>query len=146
MALYEHVFLVRQDVSSAQVDTLTDQFKAIIEERGGTIAKREYWGVKSLSFRIKKNRKAHYSLLNIDAEHDAVAEMERQMHLNEDVIRFMTLRVKEHEESPSAMVRSRGGRDDRRGPRGDSRPPRPQATETASSEGKAEKASEEASS
>ena len=111
MPLYEHVFLVRQDVSSAQVETLTDQFKTIVGENGGTIAKSEYWGLKSLTYRIKKNRKAHYSLMNIDAPHPAVAEMERQMQLNEDVIRFITLRVDEHEEGPSAMMRSRGGRD-----------------------------------
>lgn len=120
MPLYEQVLLVRQDVSAAQVETLTDQFKSIIESNGGKIAKSEYWGVKSLSFRIRKNRKAHYQLLNIDAEPAAVAEMERQMRLNEDVIRFLTLRVDELEEGPSAMVRSRGGRDrdDRHGPGG----------------------------
>lgn len=114
MALYEHVFLVRQDVSAAQVETLTDQFKTIITDGGGTIGKTEYWGLKSLTYRIRKNRKAHYSLMNIDAPHEAVAEMERQMRLNEDVIRHMTLSVEEHEEEPSAMMRSRGGRDDRR--------------------------------
>ena len=116
MALYEHVFLVRQDVSAAQVETLTDQFKTIITDGGGTVAKTEYWGLKSLTYRIRKNRKAHYSLLNIDAPHEAVAEMERQMRLNEDVIRHLTLSVEEHEEEPSAMMRSRGGRerDDRR--------------------------------
>ncbi len=140
MPLYEHVFLVRQDVSSAQVETLTAQFKAIIEGDGGTIAKAEYWGVKSLTYRIKKNRKAHFSLMNIDANHSAVAEMERQMQLSEDVVRFLTLKVDAHEEGPSAMMRSRGGRDDNRGgrdrggrdrddrgPRGDSRPPRAEA-------------------
>ena len=111
MALYEHVFLVRQDVSAAQVETLTDQFKTIIGDGGGKIGKTEYWGLKSLTYRIKKNRKAHYSLMNIDAPHEAVAEMERQMRLNEDVIRYMTLSVDEHEEEPSAMMRSRGGRD-----------------------------------
>ena len=111
MPLYEHVFLVRQDVSAAQVETLTDQFKSVVGENGGTVGKSEYWGLKSLTYRIKKNRKAHYSLMNIDAPHAAVAEMERQMQLNEDVIRFMTLRVDELEEEPSAMMRSRGGRD-----------------------------------
>jgi len=120
MPLYEHVFMVRQDVSTAQVETLTDQFKSIIEDNGGKVAKNEYWGVKSLSFKIRKNRKAHYSLMNIDADHEHVAEMERQMRLNDDVIRFLTLRVDEHEDEPSAMMRSRGGRDrdDRRGPPG----------------------------
>ena len=118
MPLYEHVFLTRQDASNAQVDQLTDQFKAVITSGGGTVAKTEYWGVKSLSFRIKKNRKAHYTLLNIDAPPAAVAEMERQMSINEDVIRFMTVKVEALEEGPSAMMKSR--RDDRgdRGPRG----------------------------
>ncbi len=133
MPLYEHVFMVRQDVSTAQVETLTDQFKDVIQEGGGEIKKAEYWGVKSLSFRIKKNRKAHYSLMNIDAGSTAVAEMERQMRLNDDVIRFLTLRVDEHEEGPSAMMRSRGGRDDRRGGNfgdRDRRPPRPAQSES----------------
>ena len=111
MALYEHVFLVRQDVSAAQVETLTDQFKSIIGDGGGSVGRSEYWGLKSLTYRIKKNRKAHFSLMNIDAPHEAVAEMERQMKINEDVIRYMTLKVDEHEEEPSAMMRSRGGRD-----------------------------------
>jgi small subunit ribosomal protein S6 len=116
MPLYEHVFLTRQDASNAQVDTLTDQFKSVITSGGGTVAKTEYWGVKSLSFRIKKNRKAHYTLLNIDAPPAAVAEMERQMSINEDVIRFMTVRVEALEEGPSAMMKS--GRRDDRGDRG----------------------------
>ena len=117
MALYEHVFLVRQDASSAQVDALTDQFKTILTENGGSVGKTEYWGVKSLTYRIKKNRKAHFSLMNIDAPSAAVAEMERQMRINEEVIRFMTIRVDEHEEDQSAMMRSRGQRDDRGGRR-----------------------------
>ena len=131
MALYEHVFMVRQDASPAQVEALTDQFKSVITEAGGSIGKSEYWGIKSLTYRIKKNRKAHFTLMNIDSNSDAVAEMERQMRINEDVIRFMTLRVDELEEGPSVMVRSRQGRDDRRGPprdRGD-RGGRPDATE-----------------
>ncbi len=114
MALYEHVFLVRQDVSAAQVETLTDQLKTIIGDGGGKIEKTEYWGLKALNYRIRKNRKAHFTLMNIDAPHAAVAEMERQMKINEDIIRHLTLRVDEHEEEPSAMVRSRGGRDERR--------------------------------
>ena len=116
MALYEHVFLVRQDASASQVEALTEQFKTIIGDNGGSVGKTEYWGLRSLPYRMKKNRKAHYSLMNIDAPHPAVAEMERQMQINEDVIRHMTLRVEEHEEEPSAMMRSRGGRerDDRK--------------------------------
>jgi small subunit ribosomal protein S6 len=124
MPLYEHVFIARQDVSAQQVENLTEQFSNIITENGGTIAKSEYWGLKNLAYKVKKNRKGHYQLLNIDAPHAAVAEMERQMGLNEDVLRHLTLRVDEHEEGPSAMMQSRndrgrGGRSDRdRGDRG----------------------------
>ncbi|MGE4253449.1 MAG: 30S ribosomal protein S6 [Parvibaculaceae bacterium] len=120
MPLYEHVFLTRQDASNAQVDQLTDQFKTVITSGGGSVPKAEYWGVKSLSFRIKKNRKAHYTLLNIDAPPAAVAEMERQMSINEDVIRFMTVKVEALEEGPSAMMKSNSRRDERgdRGGRG----------------------------
>src|SRR5580693_10323428 len=120
MALYEHIYLARQDISAQQVDALTARFKAVIESFGGKVAKAEYWGVKSLAFRIKKNRKAHFSLLNIDAPSEAVVEMERQLRLNEDVIRFITLRVDEHEEGPSAMLRKRedSDRDDRGDRRG----------------------------
>lgn len=128
MALYEHVFLVRQDASASQVEALTEQFKTIISENGGSVGKTEYWGLRSLPYRMKKNRKAHYSLMNIDAPHPAVAEMERQMQINEDVVRHITLRVDEHEEEPSAMMRSRGSRDrdDRKPGFGnrDDRPPR----------------------
>jgi small subunit ribosomal protein S6 len=120
MPLYEHVFLARQDVSAQQVEALVEQFKGVIEENGGSIAKNEYWGLKSLAFRVNKNRKAHYTLLNIDAPAPAVAEMERQMGISEDVLRFLTIRVETHEEGPSAML-SRKDRDDRgdRGDRGD---------------------------
>src|SRR6185312_2976253 len=97
MALYEHVFMARQDVSTQQVDALVEQFKQIIEGAGGKIAKTESWGLKSLTYRIQKNRKAHFTLLNIDAPPAAVAEVERQERLSEDVIRFLTIRVDEHE-------------------------------------------------
>ena len=117
MALYEHVLLARQDVSAQQVEALVEQFKGIIEANGGSVPKVEYWGVKSLGYRIKKNRKAHYSLLNIDAPSAAVLEMERQMRINEDVLRFVTVRVEELEEGQSAMLQKRD-RDDR-GERGD---------------------------
>lgn len=113
MALYEHIFMVRQDASSSQVEALTDQFKTILSDNGGSVSKAEYWGIKSLTYRIRKNRKAHYSLLNIDAPSAAVSEMERQMRINEDVIRFLTIKVDEHEEEPSVMMRSRSHRDDR---------------------------------
>lgn len=117
MPLYEHVFMVRQDASTAQVDALTAQFKAVIEEGGGKVHKTEYWGVRSLTYRIRKNRKAHYTLFNLEAPPAAVAEMERQMSINEDVIRIMTVRVEELEEGPSAILRaaSRRDRDDDRG-------------------------------
>jgi small subunit ribosomal protein S6 len=123
MALYEHVFLARQDITPQQVDALVEQYKGVIESNGGKVTKNEYWGLKSLSYRIKKNRKAHYTLLNIDAPHAAVAEMERQMGINEDILRFMTIRVDELEEGPSAMMQKRDRDDDRGdrpgGPRGD---------------------------
>ena len=107
MPFYEHVFLSRQDVSAQQVETMTDQFKGIIEAAGGQVTKIEYWGVKSLAYRIKKNRKAHFALLNIDASAAGVAEMERQMKINEDVVRFMTIKVEALEEGPSAMMQRR---------------------------------------
>jgi small subunit ribosomal protein S6 len=135
MPLYEHVYLARQDLSQQQVDELTAQYKGVIEQMGGKIAKVEYWGVKSLTYRIRKNRKAHFTLLNIDAPPAALAEVERQQHISEDVLRAMTVRVEELEEGPSAMMRKvdrdrdrderrgerRRDRDDRggRGPRGD---------------------------
>lgn len=123
MPLYEHVFLARQDISAQQVEALVQSFRSLLEERGGSVAKTEYWGLRSLTYRIKKNRKAHYALMNIDAPHEAVAELERQMRLSTDVIRFLTVRVDEHDAAPSAMMR-RGDRDDRdgrdgRGDRGD---------------------------
>lgn len=118
MALYEHIFLARQDVSSQQVEELTTTITNVLTDAGGKVTKNEYWGLKTLSYRIRKNRKAHYTLLNIDAPHAAVAEMERQMRINEDILRFMTIRVDELEEGPSAMMQKRD-RDDRDGPRGD---------------------------
>ena len=122
MALYEHVFLARQDVTAQQVETLAEQMKSVIQTGGGTVSKVEYWGVKSLAYRIKKNRKAHFTLMNIDAPSAAVAEMERQMSLNEDVLRILTIRVDEHEEGQSAMLRKREDSDrDDRGDRGDRR-------------------------
>lgn len=119
MPLYEHIYLARQDVTSQQVETMTEAFKGVIEANGGKVSKVEPWGVKTLAYRIKKNRKAHFTLLNIDAPAAAVAEMERQMRINEDVLRFMTVKVEELEEGPSAMLQKRD-RDDRdeRGDRG----------------------------
>ena len=98
MPLYEHVFLTRQDASAQQVEELTAQFKGIIEQMGGKVAKTEQWGVKSLSYRLRKNRKAHFTLLNIDAPPAALNEIERQQRISEDVLRYLTVRVHEHEE------------------------------------------------
>ena len=105
MPLYEHVFLARQDVSAQQVEELTAQLKGVIEQMGGKITKTEQWGVKSLAYRLRKNRKAHYVLLNVDAPSAVLNEIERQERLNEDVLRYITIRVEEHEEGPSAMMR-----------------------------------------
>ncbi|GJE26431.1 30S ribosomal protein S6 [Methylobacterium organophilum] len=113
MPLYEHVFLARQDVTSQQVETMVETYKGVIEANGGTIEKIEPWGVKSLAYRIKKNRKAHFTLLNISAPPAAIAEMERQMQISEDVLRFMTIRVEQLEAEPSAMMQKRD-RDDRK--------------------------------
>ena len=149
MPLYEHVFLARQDISAQQVEGLLQTFRSLLEENGGKVGKTEYWGLKTLAYRIKKNRKAHYTLMDIDAPHEAVAELERQMGLSTDIIRFITIKVDEHEEGPSAMMRrsdrdDRGDRGDRRGPRRDYAPreartetPEPR-TETPEPENKAE--------
>jgi small subunit ribosomal protein S6 len=156
MPLYEHVFLARQDVSAQQVEELTAQLTGVIEQLGGKVTKLEQWGVKSLSYRVRKNRKAHFTFMNVDAPAAALNEIERQERLNEDVLRYLTIRVDEHEEGPSAMMRKsdrdrdrddRGGgfrdRDRDRGDRGDrrprdrdSRPPReePVAYEAANTE------------
>jgi small subunit ribosomal protein S6 len=120
MALYEHVFLARQDLSPQQIDALVEQYKGVIEANGGSVGRVENWGLKSLTYRIKKNRKAYYTLMDLTAPAGAINEMERQMGLSEDVLRFMTIKVEKHEEGPSAMLQKRD-RDDRgdRGDRGD---------------------------
>ena len=123
MALYEHIFMARQDVSSQQVDALVEHFKGVLEANGGSVGKIENWGLKTLPYRVNKNRKAHYALMNVTAPSEAINEMERQMRLHEDVLRYMTVCVEEHEEGPSAMLR-KSDRDDRRGRGGDDRPPR----------------------
>jgi small subunit ribosomal protein S6 len=129
MALYEHVFLARQDLSQPQVDALVEQYKGVIEAAGGSIGRVENWGLKSLTYRIKKNRKAYYTLMDITAPAAAVKELERQQSLSEDILRFLTLKVEKHEDGPSAMLQKRD-RDDRsdrfgdRGPRRDDRGPR----------------------
>jgi len=113
MSLYETVFIARQDISASQVDALIETFAALIAEGQGEVKKREYWGLRTLAFRIKKNRKGHYVLFNIDAPPAAIAEMERNMRINEDVLRYLTVRVDALEEGPSAVMQSRGSRDDR---------------------------------
>ena len=129
MPLYEHVFLARQDLSQAQVDALAENATKIGEENQGKVVKTETWGLRSLAYKIQKNRKAHFVMLDLDASGDAIAELERQTRMNEDVIRYMTVRVDEHEKGPSVMMRKqersdrgdRGGFGDRpdRGPRPD---------------------------
>jgi len=120
MPLYEHVYLARQDLSAQQVEELTAKLSAVVGEAGGKVTKNEYWGLKSLSYRINKNRKAHMTLLNVDAPSAALNEIERQERLSEDVLRYLTIRVEAHEEGPSAMLR-KSDRDERgdRGDRGD---------------------------
>ncbi len=143
MALYESVFIARQDVSAPQVEAIADGFAAQIEENGGKVAKREYWGLKNLSYRIKKNRKGHYVLFNLDAPSDAVQEMERQMRLHEDILRYLTLRLDEIDDEPSIQMQNRNRdesrrRDgDRRDDRDDRRDGKP-AAEAAPSEAKEE--------
>jgi small subunit ribosomal protein S6 len=117
MPLYEHIMLARQDVSAQQVEELTAQLKGVIEQMGGKVTKLEQWGVRTLSYRMRKNRKAHFTLFNVDAPSAALNEIERQERLNEDVLRYITVRVEEHEEGPSAIMR-KSDRDDR-GDRGD---------------------------
>ncbi|MEO7168866.1 MAG: 30S ribosomal protein S6 [Pseudomonadota bacterium] len=131
MALYEHVFLARQDLAQAQVDTLAETATKIIEDNKGKVVKTESWGLRSLAYKIAKNRKAHYVMLEIDAPAGVVAELERQTQINEDIIRYMTVKVDALEEGPSVMMRKsdrdrerrgdREGRGDRpdRGERGD---------------------------
>ena len=146
MPLYEHVFLARQDASPQQVEELTTQMSGIVEQLGGKVTKTENWGVRSLTYRINKNRKAHFVLMNIDAPSAAIAEIERQERISEEVLRYLSVRVEELEEGPSAMMRKadrdrerddrgggfRGDRDERgggfrgeRGDRGDRGPRRP---------------------
>jgi len=146
MPLYEHVYLARQDLSAQQVEEMTAAYKGVVEGLGGKlVSEPEYWGVKTLSYRIRKNRKAHFTMLKLDAPPAALNEVERQQRLSEDVLRYLTVRVDEHEEGPSAMMRKvdrdrdrderGGGRFDRgdrfdRGPRRD-REDRPRREETA---------------
>lgn len=113
MSLYESIFIARQDISGAQVDALADTLTQLVTDNGGEVKKREYWGLRNLAYRMRKNRKGHYVLLNIDAPPAAIAELERTMRINEDVIRYLTIRVDTLDEGPSVIMQSRGSRDDR---------------------------------
>ena len=117
MPLYEHTFLARQDLTQAQVEALMKEFQTVIEDGKGKVTKQEYWGVKTLAFKIKKNRKAHYAYFNLDTPPAAVTEMERRMGINVDVMRFLTVKVEAHEVEPSVMMRKQDR--DERGDRGD---------------------------
>ncbi|SEK26947.1 SSU ribosomal protein S6P [Sphingomonas palmae] len=119
MALYEHVFLARQDLAQAQVDTLAENASKIVTDHGGRVVKTENWGLRSLAYRIAKNRKAHYVMLEIDAPGETVAEIERQAGINEDIIRYMTVRVDELEQGPTVMMRKQERDRERRADRGE---------------------------
>ncbi|MEQ8354113.1 MAG: 30S ribosomal protein S6 [Kiloniellaceae bacterium] len=123
MAFYECVLIARQDVSATQVESLVAEYTKILEDNGGRLAGSEYWGLRTLAFKIKKNRKGHYVMLRVDAPAEAMHELERQMRLSDDVIRYLTVRVEELEEGPSIVMQARNSRDDRggRGDRGDRR-------------------------
>jgi small subunit ribosomal protein S6 len=113
MPLYENVFIARQDISGTQAEALADQFTQLIADQGGEVKKREYWGLRNLAYRMNKNRKGHYVLFNIDGPAAAIAELERTMRINEDVLRYLTVRVNELDENPSAVMQNRGSREDR---------------------------------
>ena len=121
MRLYESVIIARQDISATQVETLINEFSAIIENGGGSIKKREYWGLRSLAYRIKKNRKGHYVMLNLETDSETLNEYERIMGLNEDILRFLNIRIEEVSEEPSIMMQAKSERNERgdRGDRGD---------------------------
>jgi len=117
MPYYESVFIARQDISSSNVEELANQFQQLVEEQGGRITKTEQWGLKNLAYRIRKNRKGHYVLFNLDAPPEAVHELERTMRYNEDIIRYLTVRVDALDDGPSVMMERKDKRDDRRGDR-----------------------------
>ena len=136
MPLYEATFITRQDLSRADITKLSDSLSSIVEQGGGKVVKNEYWGLRSLAYRIRKNRRGHYTMLAIDAPAPAIKEMERNMRINEDIIRSLTIRVEAHEEGPTAMMQQSRGRDEGYSeasegetraaaapPRGQSRPP-----------------------
>ena len=114
MALYEHVFISRQDLSNAQAEGLIEHFSAILSDNDGKVIDQEYWGLKTMAYKINKNRKGHYAFLKSDAPSSAVQEMERLMRLHEDVMRVMTIRVDEHEEGPSVVIQAKSAKEERR--------------------------------
>jgi small subunit ribosomal protein S6 len=131
MALYEHMLIARQDISAQAVDALATHLKTIVETEGGKVEKQEYWGLRTLAFRIKKNRKGHYVLLNLNAPANAIFELERQLKINEDVLRFLTVRVDAFEQSNSSRKREReAGREEGR----DRKPREGEAVETEGAE------------
>ncbi|PHQ70901.1 MAG: 30S ribosomal protein S6 [Sneathiella sp.] len=144
MPLYETVIIARQDISTQQVETLTEQMSAFVTDGGGTIAKVENWGLRNLAYKIKKNRKGHYVLLNIDAPVAAVKEMERNLLLHEDILRHMTLRVEELDENDSVMLQNRNARTSPRRDRDEKTTP-PAAKAAPAAEEKAAPAAEEKS-
>lgn len=114
MALYEHVFITRQDLSNAQAEGLIEHFSAVLSDNEGKVIDQEYWGLKTMAYKINKNRKGHYAFLKSDAPSSAVQEMERLMRLHEDVMRVMTIRVDEHEEGPSVVIQAKSAKEERR--------------------------------
>ena len=124
MALYEHVFIARQDLSNAQAEGLIDHFGQILSDNGGKVVDQEYWGLRTMAYKINKNRKGHYGFMKSDSPSAAVQEMERLMRIHDDVMRVMTVKVEEHEEGPSAIVIAKNSRDERRGGRDRDRGPR----------------------
>lgn len=114
MALYEHTFIARQDLSNAQAEELIEHFSSVLADNGGSVVDKEYWGLKTMAYKINKNRKGHYGFLKSDAPSSAVSEMERLMGLHEDVMRIMTIKVDEHEEGPSVVIQAKNSRDERR--------------------------------
>lgn len=135
MSLYECVFIARQDLSAAQADALLQEYKKLITEYKGKVSKTEYWGLKKMAYPIKKNSRGHYTLLNIESGSDAIQELERKMRLNEDVLRYLTIKVKSHDEEPSLMMKyakspyeNEGPRNSSYRPRGEEESPSPEHT------------------
>ena len=114
MALYEHTFIARQDLSNAQAESLIEHFGTVLADNGGKVVDQEYWGLKTMAYKINKNRKGHYAFLKTDASSAAVQEMERLMRLHDDVMRILTIKVDGHEEGPSVVIQAKNSRDERR--------------------------------